>query len=63
MAVASDGSYGVEEGIVYSYPVTCSNGSYSIVQDLEVSEFSRGCMNTTEAELREERAAVEDLLE
>ena len=63
MAVASDGSYGVEEGIVYSYPVTCSNGSYSIVQGLEVSEFSRGCMNTTEVELREERSAVEDLLE
>ena len=63
MAVASDGSYGVEEGVVYSYPVTCSDGSYSIVQGLEVSDFSRGRMTETETELREERAAVEDLLE
>jgi malate dehydrogenase len=62
MAVPSDGSYGIEPGIIYSYPVTCSNGEYSIVQDLEISDFSRGLMDATETELREERAAVEELL-
>ena len=62
MAVPADGSYGIESGIIYSYPVTCSNGEYSIVQDLEISDFSRGLMDATETELREERAAVEELL-
>ncbi|MCP4000667.1 MAG: malate dehydrogenase [Gammaproteobacteria bacterium] len=62
MAVPSDGSYGIEPGIIYSYPVTCSNGEYSIVQDLEISDFSRNLMDATETELREERAAVEELL-
>ena len=62
MGVPSDGSYGVEEGIIYSYPCTCENGQYTIVQGLDVSEFSQGRMDATEAELREERAAVEDLL-
>ncbi len=62
MAVPADGSYGVEEGIVFSHPVTCSGGDYSIVPDLDISEFSRERMDVTEAELREERAAVEDLL-
>ena len=62
MAVASDGSYGVGEGIVYSYPVRCSNGDYTIVQDLSVDEFSQERFNITEQELREERADVADLL-
>lgn len=62
MAVPANGSYGVEEGIVYSHPVTCSGGDYSIVPDLEISEFSRERMDVTAAELREERSAVEDLL-
>ena len=62
MAIPADGSYGIEPGIIYSYPVTCSNGEYSIVQDLEISDFSRGLMDATETELREERAAVEELL-
>jgi malate dehydrogenase len=62
MAVPSDGSYGIEPGIIYSYPCVCENGDYRIVQGLDVDEFSRGRMDATEAELREERAAVEDLL-
>jgi malate dehydrogenase len=62
MAVPADGSYGIEPGIVYSFPCVCENGNYRIVQDLEIDEFSRSRMAATEAELREERAAVEDLL-
>lgn len=62
MGIPSDGSYGIEPGIIYSYPVTCANGEYSIVQDLEVDDFSRGLMDATETELREERAAIEALL-
>ncbi|MDX1497081.1 MAG: malate dehydrogenase [Salinisphaeraceae bacterium] len=62
MSVPSDGSYGIEPGIIYSYPCTCKDGDYAIVQDLPISDFSREKMNATEAELREERAAVEDLL-
>lgn len=62
MAIPSDGSYGIEPGIVYSYPVTCKGGEYEIVQGLEISDFSRARMNITEKELREERAAVEHLL-
>ncbi|MHA7832953.1 MAG: malate dehydrogenase [Algiphilus sp.] len=62
MAVPSDGSYGIAPGIVYSYPVICENGDYRIVQDLPIDDFSRGRMTETENELREERAAIEDLL-
>jgi malate dehydrogenase len=62
MAVPSDGSYGIEPGVIYSYPVTCKNGKYEIVQGLAISDFSRGLMDATEKELREERAAVEELL-
>ena len=62
MAVPSDGSYGIEPGIIYSFPCVCENGDYRIVQGLEVDDFSRGRMDATDAELREERAAVEDLL-
>jgi malate dehydrogenase len=62
MAVPADGSHGIEPGVVYSYPVRCSNGKYEIVQDLSVSDFSRKRMDATDLELREERAAVEDLL-
>ena len=62
MAVPSDGSYGIEEGVVYSFPVRCSGGRYEIVQGLEVDEFSRERMAATDAELREERAGVADLL-
>ena len=62
MAVPSDGSYGIEPGIIYSMPCVCSNGNYEIVQGLEIDDFSRERMDATDAELREERAAVEHLL-
>lgn len=62
MAIPSDGSYEIEPGIIYSYPVTCSDGQYQIVQGLEISDFSRTRMDATENELREERAAVDHLL-
>jgi malate dehydrogenase len=62
MAVPADGSYGIEPGIIYSYPVRCSNGDYEIVQGLDIAEFSRARMDDTENELREERAAIEELL-
>lgn len=61
MAIPADGSYGIEPGIIYSYPVICKDGGYEIVQGLEVNDFSRERMTATENELREERAAVEDL--
>ena len=62
MAVASDGSYGIAEGVVYSYPVRCVRGEYQIVQGLAVDDFGRAKMVATETELREERAGVKDLL-
>lgn len=62
MAVPSDGSYGIGEGVIYSYPCVCKNGDYEIVQGLEVGDFSREKMLATDQELREERASVEDLL-
>jgi malate dehydrogenase len=62
MAVPADGSYGIEPGVIYSYPCRCSGGRYEIVQDLDISDFSRARMDATEAELREEREAVVDLL-
>jgi malate dehydrogenase len=62
MAVASDGSYGIAEGLVYSYPVRCVRGEYQIVQGLSVDDFGRSKLAATEAELREERAGVKDLL-
>jgi len=62
MGIPSDGSYGIAPGVVYGYPVTCKDGKYEIVQGLSVDEFSRERMTLTENELREERAAIEDLL-
>jgi malate dehydrogenase len=62
MAVPSDGSYGVEKGLIYSYPVVCKDGDYEIVQDLEVSDFIKGKMVESETELKEERDTVADLL-
>ena len=62
MAVPADGSYGIEPGVIYSFPVRCSGGDYAIVQGLEVSDFSRERMTATDAELREERTAIEGLL-
>jgi malate dehydrogenase len=62
MGVASDGSYGIPEGVVFSYPVRCVRGEYQIVQGLEIDEFARGKLAATDAELREERAGVATLL-
>jgi malate dehydrogenase len=62
MAIPADGSYGIEPGIVYSYPVRCAGGKYEIVQGLSIDDFSRTRMDATEAELRGERAAIEELL-
>lgn len=62
MAVPSDGSYGIAEGVVYSYPVVCKNGDYEIVQGLDIDDFSRERMSATEQELREEKDGVKDLL-
>jgi malate dehydrogenase len=61
MAVVSDGSYDVPEGLVYSYPVTTKNGEWEIVQGLDIDDFSRGKMDATAKELGEERSAVKDL--
>ncbi len=62
MSVHSDGSYGITEGLVYSFPVTCKNGDYQIVQGLEVTDFGKSRMKVTEKELLEEREVVADLL-
>jgi malate dehydrogenase len=62
MGIPADGSYGIDEGVIYSYPVRCSKGTYEIVQDLQIDDFSRARMQATEKELREERAAIESLL-
>ena len=62
MAVPSDGSYGIAEGVIYSFPCTTGDGEYEIVQGLDIDDFSRERMTATETELREERSAVEELL-
>ena len=62
MAIPSDGSYGIAQGLVYSFPVTCSNGEYTIVQNLPINDFSLDLMKKTEKELSEERDAVNHLL-
>ena len=62
MGVPSDGSYGIKPGVVYGYPCICKGGGYEIVQGLPVDAFSRGRMDATEKELREERAAIETLI-
>lgn len=63
MSVPSDGSYGIPEGLVYSFPVTCKDGDYSIVQGLEIDEFSQSMMDATQKELEEERDAVAKILD
>ena len=62
MGVFSDGSYGIEKGLIYSFPCTCKDGDWQIVQDAQLGEFSQSKMRATEQELREERDAVEHLL-
>jgi malate dehydrogenase len=61
MALPSDGSYGVAEGLISSFPCTCSDGTYSVVQGLDIDEFSRGRIDASVAELAEERDAVKEL--
>ncbi len=61
MAIPSDGSYGVAEGIISSFPVTCANGKYEIVQGLDIDDFSRGRIDASVAELVEERDGVKEL--
>lgn len=62
MGVYSDGSYGITEGLIYSFPCTCTNGDWQIVQGLEINDFSRERMSATEQELLEEKGGVEHLL-
>lgn len=62
MGIHSDGSYGVEKGLIYSFPVVCEGGNYAIVQGLEVSELSQSLMDKSETELKEERDGVAKLL-
>ena len=61
MSVVSDGSYGVPEGLISSFPVTVSGGEWSIVQGLDVNDFSRSKIDASVAELEEEREAVKGL--
>jgi malate dehydrogenase len=61
MAVVSDGSYGVEEGLISSFPVTTKDGNWEIVQGLDIDDFSRSRIDASVAELAEERAAVKEL--
>ena len=62
MGVYSDGSYGIAEGLIYSFPCTCESGDWKIVQGLEINEFSRAKMSATEQELTEEKEGVAHLL-
>jgi malate dehydrogenase len=61
MAIPSDGSYGIPEGIFAGYPCTCAGGQYTIVQGLEIDDFSRARIDATVNELNEEREAVKQL--
>ncbi len=61
MAIPSDGSYGIPEGLVYSFPVVCENGKYEIVQNLEIDDFSQSMIKATQQELEEERDMVKHL--
>jgi malate dehydrogenase len=62
MGVPSDGSYGIPEGVIYGYPVTCEGGKYKIVKGLQISDFSRARMNATLKELQEERDGIGHLI-
>ena len=62
MAIPSDGSYGISEGVIYSFPVVCKDGTYEIVQGLNMNEFSEACLRASERELLGERKAIEHLL-
>jgi malate dehydrogenase len=58
MGIPSDGSYGIAEGVIAGHPCTCANGEYTVVEGLEVTDFSRERIDATIAELRSERDAV-----
>jgi len=62
MGVPADGSYGIGEGVIYSYPVTCKDGRFTVVQGLAIDDFSRERMDATHRELLEEREGVRDLI-
>ena len=62
MAIPSDGSYGISEGIIFSYPIVCQNGDFSIIQDLDLDNFSLDSIRHSEKELLEEREAIKHLL-
>ncbi len=62
MGIYSEGKYGVAEGLIYSFPVTCANGQYQVVEGLEVNAFSQDLLDKTEQELAEEKSAVSHLL-
>jgi len=62
MGIPSDGSYGIEQGLVYSFPVTVKNGDISVVKNLDINDFSLQKMQATETELKEEREIVKHLL-
>jgi malate dehydrogenase len=62
MGVYSDGSYGIQQGLIYSFPCVCKGGDWQIVQGLEINDFSRARMAASENELSEERDAVSHLL-
>jgi malate dehydrogenase len=62
MGLASDGSYGIPEGIIYGFPVTCAGGKHQMIKGLEIDAFSRAKMDATLKELEEERDAIKHLL-
>jgi malate dehydrogenase len=62
MGIPSDGSYGIPEGVIYGFPVTCDGGKYKIVKGLQISDFSRARMNATLRELQEERDGIGQLI-
>jgi malate dehydrogenase len=61
MGIPSDGSYGIEEGLIFGFPVTCSDGSYEIVQGLDLNDFSRSRLDVTVNELNDERETIKRL--
>ncbi len=61
MGIPSDGSYGIDEGLIFGFPVTCSNGSYEIVQGLDLNDFSRSRLEVTVNELKDERETIKRL--
>jgi malate dehydrogenase len=62
MGIPSDGSYGIPEGIIFGFPVTCAGGKYTIVKGLEHNDFAKGKIAATQKELQEERGSIEHLL-